>query len=547
MAVVDIPFNVGSAGSDDSVFLSGSDGCIYNGFVDLNGRVHKMPGYEEVYDLGTGKYSNGLFAYRNEINIYNYNYQEWKNRTTYVSASSGYLNEPENTDVVWVFSNGREFAGMYRNGKFTFVERARLSNHYSYPNYVSTFDAPNKNNVITFARTKGDVEGAGSFSTYQNADLVFAADGAGTPIYLSPWQFTVDAPFAGADLYGRSLRDDDPEAPGPCSHIIAIDTYLLGNNIGLQTFDISYPNSPFVWDGDFATASYRADTILAVHEARHKVLIFGANSVEIWKNDGTTPFSPESNHIKSGTFTPYSIQNCDGVMYWLDNFHRIVACDISETLTPQEVSPYLTKLINKQGYKEDCLSGYMISDTDRFYIADFATANNTVCINTLNGSWSKLGKWDTTRGKYTQYGMLNYQYLPGYGCIASGRNDGKLYRIDKNIRTYGGDEIRLMIRTPIINHDTTDDKKTEKIQVYLQRTQDVSAEDIEITPVLMIRWRDNGSTQYCPWRRHTLTDLGKTSHTVEIFNCGSYVDRQYEIVLLGDYPVCITTMKEFVS
>ena len=559
---IDIPFNLASKDMDDSIYLSSDDAKLVNGYIDSFGRVHRVPGYTELTILDTGKYINGLFGYHDETK-----YKSLLRSYTSAGGVETALPTPASkksvgsTDAVWIVSNSRYFGCVYEENTFKSVEMLNIDpssisdpifdyTAYNYRILLTRIEKCNKNSPLKFTRTKsafynGETFMLGSSYFLSNLDLIVFADGQHKPFIMSPIFYLHHSD----DIYYHSLHQfiktiPDAEAPKPCSHIALIDTYLIGNNILNGIFDISYPDYLDRWDGDFATASYRADNIVALLEVRHKLILFGAESAEIWINDGTSPFSPEYNHINKGTIAPYSVTNCDNVVYWLDEENRIVACDIAQGVTPTEVSTTLSKKINKSLYTYDCLGNYAKFRQERFYLADFPTQNKTFLVNTQSGFWSQLGHWNTRHNQYDAYGLLHHTYINSLGTLAGGRTNDTIYRVGEQYHTFDGDEIRTLIRTPVINHNTTDSKTVSRIEVLLERTMDKDLASITIDPMFMIRWRDDGATTWQPWRRVSIDNPGRTSFFLEINRCGSYRTRQYEIVLLGDYPFCLTAMKE---
>jgi hypothetical protein len=544
---IDIPFNLASEKTDDSIYLSSNEAKIVNGYIDSSGRINRVPGYTVLTTIGTGKYINGLFGYRDETSYNTYYYNkvfDGGSGSLSFGNSSATIKSIDSVDVVWICSDSRYFGALFDNNVFNVVEVTNTSA------YIRT-EKCSKNNTLKFLRCKNalnspDRYNSASISSYpEGVDFIVFSDGKNVPFIMSPallLHYPSRDHYSSYRIFVKKIKD--AEAPKPCSHIVFLDTYILGNNVTNGIFDISYSSYVDRWDGDFATAGYRADNIVALLEARHKLICFGAESIEIWVNDGSSPFSPEYNHINSGLLAPYSALSCDNVLYWLDAENRIMACDIAQGVVPTEISATLSKKINKSRYVSDCISSYARYRQERFYLADFPTQNKTFMVNTQSGMWSQLGHWNTRHNQYDAYGLLHHTYINSLGTLASGRTNDTIYRVGEQYHTFNGDEIRTLIRTPVINHNTTDSKTVSRIEVLLERTMDKDIAGITIDPMFMIRWRDDGRTNWQPWRRISIENLGRTSFFLEINRCGSYRTRQYEIVLLGDYPLCLTAMKE---
>lgn len=490
MPILDVPISVGALASADEVRHRANDARLINGYVDQNGYIHKFPGYALLGSTGTNGPVNGIFCYRDTYS--------------------------DDVIALWIASGGILTVDLAASGIASTVDTA------SYLNTV----AINKSGPVRMDYYR---------PTGYNGYLI-VADGAGAPLIM----FYVSSAIGSATT-GRII---DNEAPRPCTHTVQLNNYLIGNNRGEQYFDISYPSDYTRWDGDFAQAQSRPDDITALAQSRRKLIVAGYESIEVWHNDGVTPWAPDYNHIDGGLHAKDSFLACANELYWIDADKRLVSVDIAAGLTPLPVSTTLNaKIASSPTAVDDCLGGYLKTGDKRFYIANFETFGRTFCVDTATRNWAELGRWNAARGEYDQFELTTFTSHPQLGAVAGSRLTDKYYRVGPQYTTFNGEDIRTMIRTPTITWGTTDRKIVRRLLISAQRTAD-KTDAITIDPVLRVRWRDDGSTDWLPWRDAALSPTGNTTFQVEINRCGSYRSRQYEILMLGDYPYCIKYLKE---
>lgn len=458
---------------------------IINGFVNSAGYLCRFPGYDYLFDYDNIYPINGIFS---AINT-----------------------EHDDSETIFVANNGFLYSRYYYLGSY--AGTSVLNHPDSFPNLNLS-----PTNPLIFDYTRSDLG-------YLQCVV---ADGTGAPVILG----------LGSD-YGRC---SDPEAPSPCSHVATVDTYLIGNNVGEQYFDISYPGDFSRWDGDFATAQSRPDDIVAMCAVRRKIAVMGTEICEIWANDGSTPFVPEYNHIYSGCSAKYSFVNCDNVLYWIDQSKRLVACDIAQSVTPVTVSASINRILSS-GAVGDCIGGYLRVGSDGYYIATLTSLRKTIAVNVKNGKWFELGLWDSLRGEYGSFPLYTFTTTQAAGTVAGSRIDATAYRLSPDYNTFYGNEIRTLFRSNIIVSGATR-SVVNKLIICVKRTGEQPSE-ISITPEIRVRWRDDGATNWSPWRTASISPTGRTDWQIDLYRCGSYkFGRQYELILLGELPYCVSFFGE---
>jgi len=487
------------------VRLFGQGPRIINGFIDKSGALCRVPGYALFKDMAliTGAPVTGVFSVQNTY--------EYQGQSIFSDVYS------DRAEILTITAGGQIYNAWYYGGALT------NESYYTSLSDQDRWVKLSKSNPVIF-----------EFGKYDIYPAIIMADGAGQPVIY--------------DVQNKR-RVVDPEAPKPCSHVAMIDTYLIGNNVGEQYFDISYPGDIWRWDGDFAQAVSSSDDIMALAKVRRKLVLAGADSMEIWRNDGSTPFSPEYNHIEAGLSAKYSLINCDNTLYWLDKFKRIVACDIAQSIRPTVISDALNSSIeyaSRQSYSQsyDCVGGHMQTDAGNYYIANFDNLEMVYAINTATGKWCQLGKWDAHRGEYKRFPLWVFGQSNSFGSLAGSCLDAKVHRVSSKFHTFDGDEIRSEFRSNIIRSAGSGRNIVKKLMVGVSRTAD-KPDAITIEPSILIRWRDDGATEWSMWREISISPTGRTEWDFQLYRCGSYRNsRQYEVVMLGDYPYQVSYIAE---
>ncbi len=162
--------------------------------------------------------------------------------------------------------------------------------------------------------TLGATGGAALEAT--TAKVYFAEEWDGSKLYMAN---------GGSIIYSNGVTVSevtDADAPTQVKQIAFIDTYLLAITGADNKFYFSSPTDGTTWDAvDFASAVRSPDNIIAIRVFQSDIYLIGEKTVEIWRNDGTTPFSSVSGgFIERGCSAPDSVVVTDDGLYWLDDY-----------------------------------------------------------------------------------------------------------------------------------------------------------------------------------------------------------------------------------
>lgn len=343
---------------------------------------------------------------------------------------------------------------------------------------------------------------------------------------------------------GGTMFMADTDAPTEVSHVDYFDQYILANYDGTSKFGWSGVNAPQSWlSTSFASAESKPDELVALHVGWREITLFGKESIEVWQNDGVTPFSRlEGAYVERGCIAPYSVVNAGGIWIWLDHERRV---SMLEGRNVKLVSGPYDDEIRNIAPARDAYANFITIGSHAFYIITFPSAEKTFVYDLANNSWYEWGTYDSSDGSYEQWRGKSYVYAARwqFHLIGDRSSTGKIYRLREDLFTDAGDEIRTKILTGEITHGTTERKTaTELIMRCKRGVGNVTGNE----PVFSVRWKnDNG--EWSNYRQVSLGKIGDRQMIKRLFRLGQYRTRQYEIVHSDPSDFVLSNLEENVE
>jgi len=314
----------------------------------------------------------------------------------------------------------------------------------------------------------------------------------------------------------------DPDVPLTLAHVSYLDGYILASAVG-NKFYWSNVNDTTVWSAlNFASATSSPDDIIANHVFNREVYLFGPLTIEIWENDGRTPFARvPGGALEIGCIAPYSIIKKDEGFYFLDNKRRFVFLN---GRSPSFIDCPYQKEIQGLATVSDCI-GLSIEEAGQSFLKFiFPAANRTFYYNAKTEKWGETGKWNSTDSNYQRWIGNCYCYCDTWNLhVLGGFGTSKVYQLSQGFYTEDGDILRDARRSGDIDYGTSKEKRSNELRIRLKRGDGATT-----TPVIMFRYRTNG--RY--WSNERQISLGDSGE-YDIFKrppCrGIFRSRQYEI------------------
>ena len=400
-----------------------------------------------------------------------------------------------------------------------------------------------KNRVIAVAAgsvydvtSDGTVTNKTSAATMLSGNPVtFATDGTnvvlangGQPAYLT--------------LSSNLAYISDSDAPPICTHVAYLDGYILASGGG-NTFKWSDVTSSLSWGGlNFASAAGSPDDVVALHVLNREIYLFGQSSVEIWEDDGTTPFARVAGgFIESGCSAPYSVLlDGSGIFYWLNQFRRLVRFNGK---TVERVSGRYDAEIQSLSTVSDCRAYVMEFGNYTLLVFNFPSANRTFVYNQTVDDWAEWGKWDAERIAYDRWVGQAYCYAEGWGKHLIGRYDKRVIaELSSSYTSDDGDLIRVCRTTGHVNYGTLKRKKCDEFRIRCRRGDGLSGADAK----LVLRVREDNQSWGQP-KQISLGNLGDYETIVRVPLRGIYRSRQYEFTASDAAPIVFLGAEEDVE
>lgn len=314
--------------------------------------------------------------------------------------------------------------------------------------------------------------------------------------------------------------------------ITFLDGYFILANLNSRQFNISALNDGTSWDAlDFATKEGAADNITCVVAIRKQLWLLGAETSEVWWDNGNNnfPFAPlQGALLQQGSASYLGPKVVGNQLYWLGfdpNGGAIVYTE--QNFVPVRVSTYAVEQeIGKYSTINDAVGMTYTEGGHAFYLLHFPSASVTWALDTGNGVWHKRGYWDTTIGQYTASLGRFHCYAFGKHLVADYRS-GQIYQQSLTFLDDNGNPIRRLRRSPHIEQEDSR-VKYSRLELLMQRgfAQQTGNDAI---PMLMMRYSNDGGMTFSSERMIEAGREGQYGHRAIWRQCGRGRNRVFEI------------------
>lgn len=457
-------------------------------YVDFSGNIVKRPSLALHTDLGESTGVNGLY--------------DWSNKADGVVI--------EETVLVAV-SGGKPFKAIEYDGSFSEITNGTYT----------AFSTGNAQKV-SFAEVGG---------------YLYATNG-----------YTIRK----IDAIGSSCNDlTDVDIPASVKSITSLDRYLIAVQKTTGNFHWSDVNDPATWSGYYAETESQPDILIEAKNAYGFLYLFGKNTIEVFQNDGVTPFSRLSQStINGGTFSEHGVCFCDAInTFVFMNHERDIARIDGKAIVP--FSPSLRQFLHSnfaEGVSKYSVGNYFIWDGIPFYMFSalasgysFVTiappglqegetgpsSGWSIAVNLLTGDWYEWGAYYSSESRYLPFQGCNLISTP-VGVLAGDANDGLIHKLTRG----GSDESAYGKAAPMARsiHLTRGapgrEKITNSLTFQFKAPQTHTSGEFGI----LVSYSDDGGSTWTSGRR-VVADIstGQKAKIVTERNWGRYYQRQWMI------------------
>jgi len=384
---------------------------------------------------------------------------------------------------------------------------------------------------ITSAGVKTDITGTATMTAGNRPTW---SDMFGTNIYAATGGRIGEFPSSGTGTYIA-----DAQAPTSVRFVAVINKVLVGLNDNSERFDYADSITPTVWSGLYATVESQPDLVKAMLSANNYLYFFGQDTIEAWRDDGTTFVRESQGVLDRGCLARYSVCNINGVFYWLDNSYEVSRLN---GFSPQVVSnPALSRYIRSFSTVADALGDYLAIEGRHFYVLSFPTEQKTLVYDILLNQWYEWSYWDNLISEHKQFRASCIVSAPGWNKTLIGdRSNGIIYTMEGT--TDNGETIRTVVQS-----DVTDRGAPSKNKFCYELILNFKRSDTSTTPKIMsIQWRDDGEAQWSNSVEVELEAIGSTQIIARVQRLGSYKTRQWRFIMSDDtQSTLVSAMERF--
>jgi hypothetical protein len=276
-------------------------------------------------------------------------------------------------------------------------------------------------------------------------------------------------------------------------------------------------------------------------------MVIGTESLQHFYNNQVDPFAAiPGGAMPVGTHSPWTIK-FDDVYFLLNAKRQLIRIDGRQT-TPLSlpISNLLNQVIPRSVLNDaegdlltvDGRTLYLLTIAERTFVYDFA-------LKEWVGEW---GAWNKSSAQYRAFPARNFLNIKEWGItLCTDKISGIIYRIDEEVFQDNGQEIRSSIITGNIDHGTSREKRSNELRLTLKRGQMPRTSVGDVEPVLIVRFRDNGSKVWSNDRQIGLGFQGDEEFIRSIFMLGTYRTRQWEYYCTENIPFSLVKATEDIT
>lgn len=310
----------------------------------------------------------------------------------------------------------------------------------------------------------------------------------------------------------------------PADIVQFLDQYFVFHETDSPRFFISNLANGLAYSGtDFGTAEGSPDTLVSILADHRDLLLFGAESIELWNNTGATDFPFEVQNgvfIERGCAAKFSTLKMDNQVYWLGDDRSVYTLN---GYLPAKVSTHaIEEQIRRYDRVDDAIAFTYTEGGHFFYVLTFPSGDATWVYDSGSGAWhqrsSGLLKKRWRANNYARFNDRNY---------VGDATSGKVFEMSLDEYTEDGNTIKR-IRTTMPEHANELPVFMSKLQIVIESgtgTLTGQGED----PLMGLSWSDDGGRTFKDPRFRSMGKLGEYAQRLIWRRLGRFRNRIFRV------------------
>jgi hypothetical protein len=398
-----------------------------------------------------------------------------------------------------------------------------------------------------------DVHGDGTFTLltgdpFPGLPGVPAVFEAGQKLDGTPWLYIAANGLVYTTDAVTLTAPTDSNTPD-ATHVGWINGRFVANEPGTNRFDFTdtdpatglMDNAYWSATDNPLTAEARGDHLSALFTAFLEIYAWGSEGLEIWQDDGATPFVPiQGAFTTAGIEGPYSYGKIDNTIFALCVIEGKRCVIRLNARSPQIVSEPIARVLADMATVSDTICDIVSVGGMSIAVFTFPTERQSWAYDYKNDTWCRWGYWNVSQGKHEQF-------IGQHSCFAKtwnkhliqSRFDGKIYYFDRNVYSDDSNQMVSYQRTGWIDRGTWNRKKVNQFLIKGKVNPQGTT-----TSYLMLRWRDNGNPTWSPYMNISLNPDYQGNFVIPLNRFGMYRSRQYEFRLADNVDLVLVGATE---
>lgn len=308
------------------------------------------------------------------------------------------------------------------------------------------------------------------------------------------------------------------------------DAYFIFNRASTGQFFFSGLLDITLDPLDYATAEAAPDDTIAIISDQRALWLFGQTSIEVWFNDGSTPWvRMQGAYIERGIAAPHSAVKMDNGIFFLgDNgvVYRTNGYSIARVSTHAIEFEFLSGKIS------DAYAYSYTEEGHAFYVLTIPAINRTAVYDSASGLWHERSHSAHGRHNGSCYARIFNKHLIG------DFQSGNIYSLEMGAYTDDGDKIERIGISPAI-YAKQNRATMNSFEVVVNSGSGTSFGN-GFDPEITLQFSDDGKKSWSNRKVRKIGKIGKYKNKARWIALGQFMQRHIKLTTTAPVPIIIS-------